>query len=73
MEQRGEYDHREGCSALFVGSYIMSFGGFNTFGQPANRVEILVGWQKVPQWIFPRATSEHSTVMTRGEGGPRSW
>ena len=66
---------REGGSTLNVGSYIMSFGGFNTFGQPVNSVEIfdprrpLVGWQNVPQWSFPRATRDHCTVVTRGEEG----
>ena len=68
---------REGGSTLNVGSYIMSFGGFNTFGQPVNSVEIfdprrpLVGWQNVPQWSFPRATRDHCTVVTRGEEGPQ--
>ena len=61
---------REGGSTLNVGSYIMSFGGFNTFGQPVNNVEIfdprrpLVGWQNVPQWSFPRATRDHCTVVS---------
>lgn len=62
---------REGGSTLNVGSYIMSFGGFNTFGQPVNTVEIfdprrpLIGWQNVPQWSFPRATRDHCSVVTR--------
>ena len=61
---------REGGSTLNVGSYIMSFGGFNTFGRPVNEVEIfdprrpLVGWQNVPQWSFPRATRDHCTVVS---------
>ena len=65
---------REGGSTLNVGSYIMSFGGFNTFGQPVNNVEIfdprrpLVGWRNVPQWSFPRATRDHCTVVTRDPG-----
>lgn len=32
---------REGGSTLNVGSYIMSFGGFNTFGQPVTTVEVV--------------------------------
>merc|ERR1719445_480146 len=62
---------RDGGSTLNVGSYIMSFGGFNTFGQPVNTVEIFdprrprIGWQNVPQWSFPRATRDHCTVVTR--------
>ena len=68
---------REGGTTLNVGSYIMSFGGFNTFGQPVNSVEIfdprrpVVGWQNVPQWSFPRATRDHCTVVTRGQEGPQ--
>ena len=68
---------REGGSTLNVGSYIMSFGGLDTFGQPVNSVEIfdprrpLVGWQNVPQWSFPRATRDHCTVVTRGQEGPQ--
>merc|ERR1719445_2201037 len=62
---------REGGTTLNVGSYIMTFGGFNTFGQPVNTVEIFdprrprVGWQNVPQWSFPRATRDHCSVVTR--------
>ena len=62
---------REGGSTLNVGSYIMSFGGFNTFGQPVTTVEIFdprrprIGWQNVPQWSFPRATRDHCSVVTR--------
>jgi len=62
---------RDGGSTLNVGSYIMSFGGFNTFGQPVNTVEIFdprrprIGWQNVPQWSFPRATRDHCSVVTR--------
>ena len=62
---------REGGTTLNVGSYIMTFGGFNTFGQPVSTVEIFdprrprVGWQNVPQWSFPRATRDHCSVVTR--------
>jgi len=62
---------REGGTTLNVGSYIMSLGGFSTFGQPVTSVEIFdprrprIGWQNVPQWSFPRATRNHCTVVNR--------
>merc|ERR1712117_484131 len=62
---------REGGTTLNVGSYIMSLGGFSTFGQPVSSVEIFdprrprIGWQNVPQWSFPRATRDHCTVVNR--------
>lgn len=62
---------REGGTTLNVGSYIMSLGGFSTFGQPVTSVEIFdprrprIGWQNVPQWSFPRATKNHCTVVNR--------
>ena len=62
---------REGGTTLNVGSYIMSLGGFNTFGQPVTSIDIFdprrprIGWQNVPQWSFPRATRDHCTVVNR--------
>lgn len=62
---------RKGGSTLNVGNYIMSFGGFNPFGQPVTSVEIFdprrpkIGWQTVPQWSFPRATRDQCTVVTK--------
>jgi len=62
---------RDGGSTLNVGSYIMSFGGFSTLGQPVTAVEIFdprrprIGWQNVPQWSFPRASRDQCTVVNK--------
>jgi len=62
---------RQGGSTLNVGSYIMSLGGYNPFGQPLTSVDIFdprrpqTGWHTVPQWNFPRATKDMCTVVTK--------
>lgn len=62
---------RQGGSTLNVGSYLMSLGGFNPFGQPVTSVDIFdprrpkIGWQNVPQWGFPRATRDMCTVVNK--------
>lgn len=62
---------RQGANTVNVGSYIMSFGGFSPLGQPLQAVDIFdprrpsLGWQGVPQWVFPRATRDSCSVVTR--------
>jgi len=62
---------RNGGSTLNVGSYIMSFGGFDPFGQPISSVELFdprrshIGWHNVPQWRYPQASRDQCTVVTK--------
>ena len=62
---------RNGGSTVNVGSYIMSFGGFDPFGQSISSVELFdprrshIGWHDVPQWSFPQATRDQCTVVTK--------
>ena len=62
---------RDGGSTINVGSYIMSLGGFDPFGQPISSVELFdprrthIGWHDVPKWSFPRATRDQCTVVTK--------
>ena len=62
---------RDGGSTVNVGSYIMSFGGFDPFGQRLTSVELFDprrpsnGWKNVPQWSYPRATKDQCTVENK--------
>lgn len=66
----GQANQREGGNTLGVGSYILSLGGMQA-GQPATAVEIFdprrprTGWRAVPQWSFPRATTDTCSVVHR--------
>eukprot|EP00092_Neocalanus_flemingeri_P011987 GFUD01012924.1.p1 GENE.GFUD01012924.1~~GFUD01012924.1.p1 ORF type:complete len:559 (-),score=123.56 GFUD01012924.1:109-1755(-) len=62
---------RNGGSTLNVGSYILSLGGFDPFGQTVSSVELFdprrpqIGWHDVPRWSYPRATMDQCMVVTR--------